>query len=389
VQAPSLSASVLVAATLVLGCGPRPERYVDADQDGVVTPFDCDDSTPNRGLGPEIPYDGIDNDCDLRTPDDDRDGDGVPLADDCDDEDPRGHRLGVRTGDIVARPGSRPCAGYCELEVEGGIEHREVRDSDLQRYHCIVSVDEWLYIGDAPSLTSLDGLERLVDVGDALMIMGLPGLGSLDPLSGLQRVGTTLWVEDNDQLASLSGLEGVGSVPLVRVVGNDSLSSLRGLAGLRVTRGLTVGRNPLVESLDGIVVAPTLDLGLTLVGNASLHDLSALRGLEHASHLTVFDSSLVDLVGLDDLETVGGDLRLSDNAELTSLDGLGSVREVEGDLVILANPALRDLSALSGLVRVGGDVRIRDNPSLPWGAIQQLVDGIEAIGGRLDVPSEG
>ncbi|MHC4717295.1 MAG: putative metal-binding motif-containing protein [Planctomycetota bacterium] len=36
---------------------------------------------------PEVPYDGIDNDCDDTTPDDDLDGDGFALVDDCDDED--------------------------------------------------------------------------------------------------------------------------------------------------------------------------------------------------------------------------------------------------------------------------------------------------------------
>lgn len=35
----------------------------------------------------EVPYDGMDNDCDANTPDDDLDGDGYPLSDDCDDQD--------------------------------------------------------------------------------------------------------------------------------------------------------------------------------------------------------------------------------------------------------------------------------------------------------------
>ncbi len=64
----------------------------DADRDGYVDAAeggdDCDDAEGrvNPGEG-ETPYDGLDNDCDEATPDDDLDGDGAVYADDCDDTD--------------------------------------------------------------------------------------------------------------------------------------------------------------------------------------------------------------------------------------------------------------------------------------------------------------
>jgi hypothetical protein len=49
---------------------------------------DCDDNESAVYPGAyETPYDGIDNDCDDTTPDDDQDGDGHGVADDCDDQD--------------------------------------------------------------------------------------------------------------------------------------------------------------------------------------------------------------------------------------------------------------------------------------------------------------
>lgn len=62
---------------------------VDDDGDGYTEDQgDCDDTAPEVFPGAEeVVYDGFDNDCDSKTPDDDLDGDGYDLADDCDDED--------------------------------------------------------------------------------------------------------------------------------------------------------------------------------------------------------------------------------------------------------------------------------------------------------------
>ena len=58
----------------------------DLDQDGFTNATDCADN--NAAINPdalEIPYDGLDNDCNALTYDDDLDQDGFLLAEDCDD----------------------------------------------------------------------------------------------------------------------------------------------------------------------------------------------------------------------------------------------------------------------------------------------------------------
>ncbi|MBD90985.1 MAG: hypothetical protein CL940_11650, partial [Deltaproteobacteria bacterium] len=64
-------------------------RDDDLDGDGVLGEQDCDDLNAARSPAKEeIPYDGVDNDCDESTPDEDLDGDGYTSAIDCDDTDP-------------------------------------------------------------------------------------------------------------------------------------------------------------------------------------------------------------------------------------------------------------------------------------------------------------
>lgn len=61
-------------------------RYADADGDGFLELVDCDDDNPQ--IHPnmtEIYYNGIDDDCNPSTVDNDKDNDGYPHPEDCDD----------------------------------------------------------------------------------------------------------------------------------------------------------------------------------------------------------------------------------------------------------------------------------------------------------------
>ena len=103
----------------------------DLDADGFALAGDCDDADADVG-GDEVAYDGVDNDCDPTTPDDDLDGDGYLQVDDCDDADP------AVGGPEVAYDGvdndCDPITPDDDLDGDGSLAADDCDDTDPDRY---------------------------------------------------------------------------------------------------------------------------------------------------------------------------------------------------------------------------------------------------------------
>ncbi len=173
---------------------PDCEAACDADGDGYdgLGGPDCDDSRAEvNPEAEELPYDGLDNDCDPLTPDDDLDGDGFLHDADCDDTLAASYPGAVETCgnqvvddcDATSAPGVQACFG--------------TRGFSTADAHVTSATPEgWLgsslaYLGDVDG----DGAVELVvgmsgddDATGAVVVVTVPDGGSVDVAAARAKV---------------------------------------------------------------------------------------------------------------------------------------------------------------------------------------------------------
>ena len=125
---------------------------VDDDSDGFSEDDgDCDDTDASVNPGEaEVPYDGVDNDCDAGTPDNDLDGDGYDYPEDCNDSN---MALNPLATDLVGDGVDQNCDGVDGTDGDGDGYASEITGGD----DCDDTLDS-IYPG-APELW-YDGIDQ-------------------------------------------------------------------------------------------------------------------------------------------------------------------------------------------------------------------------------------
>lgn len=105
--------------------------------------------------------------------------------------------------------------------------------------------------------------------------------------------------------------------------------------------------------------------GRLLITGSAINDLSPLLGLtEVTGDVELVKTHIVNLTGLDNLVTVGGNVAIWSNTQLESLQGLQALQTTGGKLTIMQNGRLSDCCAIQPLLAgngIGGMVRITGN----------------------------
>jgi len=209
---------------------------------------------------------------------------------------------------------------------------------------------------DNPDCSEIEGDVRIE--GDN--ITNLYGLNNLVAFGGDLKIG---WYNhSNPNLTNLNGLENVTFIGGDLVIhNNDALTNLTGLDNLTYIQGnLNIG----------------IYLGRKSADNPSLISLTGLENLDSiGGDLSILSSALLNLSGLNNLFSIGGNFDILDNLSLTSLNGLESLEFISGSLLIggfscyrdcwpLGNPSLKNLQGLNNLNSLGGDLILYCNDSI-------------------------
>ena len=266
-----------------------------------------------------------------------------------------------------------------------------------------------LTVGYSFQINDISALEPVKYVGGSLEIIGIQDLQSIAALHQVTYVGGSLQVDYNYTLQSLSGLENIAYLGGgLSVVTNNLVNNLIGLPVIRQLAGtLDIGNNPALSSLTGLDSLETVEGNLRVSSNGfGMHDLkplsrvnrvggelfitnnnglTSLEGLEQLSAVggNCFVNGLFyDYHGLDNLRSVGGNVDILQNGNLSSLHGLDSLQSIGGLLAIIGNNNLIDLQGLNRLDSVGGRLIVSDHFQL-----QSLsgLENLEYVGSTIEV----
>jgi hypothetical protein len=136
---------------------------------------------------------------------------------------------------------------------------------------------------------------------------------------------------------------------------------------------------------DFCLVYNAIDGNLDIVGMdvTSLTDLACL--LDVTGNVTIEDTSLVDLVGLEGLTSIGGNLSVGQtlgNANLVELTGLDNVTSVVGGVSVAFNPMLFDFTGLASLTSIGASLLVDSNTGM---LDFTGLDALTSVGGDVHI----
>lgn len=242
----------------------------------------------------------------------------------------------------------------------------------LPAFDGLTAVDESLRIGDNPSLASIEAFDDLYYIGDKLRVENAFALETFDGFSNLVEIGGSLDIEGSmwpDEAAHLESFEAF-----------QRLETIRNNLRLRFVHGLT--------SLSNFERLETVEGRLTVDGLEQLESLQGLQGLTELGELTLMNNhALVNLKGLEGIESLDGTFFVWLNNGLETLEGIEGLTTVGGGFFVWSNRSLTNIDALDQLETVGGpNFYVSQNDMLAQCRAEALRDQIElTFDGEMEV----
>jgi len=196
---------------------------------------------------------------------------------------------------------------------------------------------------------------------------------------------------DNFQINNPNCTEIEGQV----FINGADITNLDGLFVVTSMGNLVIKSNDNLLNINGLANLTSVGGDLRIYLNPMLENLSGLENLTYIPgnlEVGTFSSNYVgnailnSLSGLVNLDSIGGDFLIYDNDVLETLSGPESLVSIGGSLQIQYNSALTTLTGLEGLTLIGNNLRIGG----PFGGnlvLSELtgLNNVTSIGGNLEV----
>jgi hypothetical protein len=234
--------------------------------------------------------------------------------------------------------------------------------------------------GSPTHITDISGLMGLTEVTGDVMIKNNVVLDNLSGLDQLETIGGKLIISYNFQLQDLKELSNLTTLNYLEVYDHNRLKNLEGLENLTSVGGqFILSKNDSLNNITSLSNLQTVDT-FEIEDNINLTSLNGLEGLTFANDfLIIGNDELQGFQGLNNLQTVAGNLGLFGELETTNCEGLSNLNYVGGELSISGNGFI-DLQGLENLDSIGVGLSVRNT-----GVLKTLegLDNLKSIGSTL------
>ncbi len=199
-------------------------------------------------------------------------------------------------------------------------------------------------------ITNLNGLNNLVSIAGYLVISYNNNLNNLEGLNNLTSIGGGIIINTNHSLTNISALSNAAFSETGEYLGGQCIE---------------ITNNDALINLEGLNSIDTINQHLSIDFNASLTSLSGLQNLRYINGYFLLDQNdaLTNLEGLNNLNRINYIFFITRNDALTNLEGLTNLTTLLRDFSISSNDSLLSLSGLNSLTSVSV-IGIGGNPML-------------------------
>jgi type IX secretion system substrate protein/receptor L domain-containing protein len=106
------------------------------------------------------------------------------------------------------------------------------------------------------------------------------------------------------------------------------------------------------------------NLNILSINGTGVTDLSPLSQIETLQQLNIFNTSITDFDGMENVTSITEQFRIFENPNITTLVGFGNLENITGTTQISDNPNLTSLTGIEGLTEFAGNLNILRNNAL-------------------------